>query len=293
MFTERQEVETAREPQPGDSIGPYRIESLLGEGGMGRVYKALGPDGKPVALKVVKAKIAQDPVYRRRFDREARVAARIQHRHVVPVLAAGEHHGVPYMAQEFIPGGSLQDRIDSDGPLDLRFAIRLCLEIASGLDALHAQGLVHRDLKPGNILLDNGQTAFITDFGLAKQRDASVLTMPGQALGSMDYMAPEQIRGREVSPATDVYAFGCVMSECMCGHPPFADRQGMQILWAHLQDDPPDPCAERDDVPREMGWAITRALEKDPARRPPSATAYARILQAAGGAAPATGGDAS
>src|SRR5207244_9794946 len=120
--------------------------------------------------------------------------------------------------------------------------------------------------------------------------DASVLTKPGQALGSMDYMAPEQIRGQKVSPATDIYALGCVMNQCICGEPPFADRQGMRILWAHLQDEPPDPCASRTDMPKDLGWAITRALEKDPARRPPSATAYARIIQVAAGVQPLSPG---
>jgi serine/threonine-protein kinase len=254
---------------------------------MGRVYKAHGTNGEPVALKIVKANIAQDETYRRRFEREARIATRVTHRHVVPVLESGEHRGVPYMVQRFVEGGSLQDKIDREGQLEVRIVVRVCLQTASGLEAVHEAGLVHRDLKPANILLDTAGSAFITDFGLAKQRDASVLTMPGQALGSMDYMAPEQIRGHDVSPATDVYALGCVTYECLAGKAPFADKQGMQILWAHLRDDPPDPCAERADLPEEIGWAVTRALAKEPDQRPPNATAFARLLQVAAG--PASG----
>jgi len=289
----------ARTPQPGpgagldagDMVGPYRIECRLGEGGMGLVFKALGPDGKQVALKLVRGEFADNEVFRKRFDREARAAQRVDHPHVVPVLDTGEFEGIPYMAQEFIRGGSLQEKIERQRRLPLEEAVLLCLQIAKGLDALHAINLVHRDLKPANILLDESETAYITDFGLAKDRDASVLTKPGSSVGSLDYMAPEQIRGQEVTPVTDVYSLGCVMHECLCGEPPFADRRGMQVLWAHLQDEPPDPCAKRDDVSKDVGWAVTRALEKEPERRPPSATAYARMVQVAAGVPPLSPGD--
>jgi serine/threonine protein kinase len=274
------------ELEPGDSVGPYRIESRLGEGGMGLVYKAVGPGDEIVALKLVRGQLAADHVFRKRFDREAKTARRVSHPHLVPVLDTGEHKGVPYMAQQFIEGGNLQDRIDREGKLELEATVKLCLEVAKGLGALHSEELVHRDLKPANILLDDGQHAFITDFGLAKDRDASALTEPGQAVGSMDYMAPEQIRGDEVGPHTDTYALGCVMYECLAGEPPFAKKEGMQILWAHLRDDPGDPCADRDDVPDDVSWAVTRALEKDVGARPPSPTAYARMVQVAAGVPP-------
>jgi serine/threonine-protein kinase len=156
---------------------------------------------------------------------------------------------------------------------------------------LHAHHLVHRDLKPGNILLDEHEDAYVADFGLAKDRDASVLTKSGMSVGSFDYMAPEQIRGQEVTPVTDVYSLGCVMHECLCGQPPFADREGMQVLWAHLRDEAPDACAVRDDLPNDVGWAVARALEKEPERRPPSATAYARMVQVAAGVPPLSPGD--
>jgi serine/threonine protein kinase len=266
-----------------ESIGPYRVEGLLGVGGMGQVYRAVGPDGESVALKLVKADLARDQTFRRRFAREARIAQQVEHPNVVPVLDTGEDNGIPYLAQRFVGNGNLAERIEKDGKLQLDLITRICEEVAGGLDALHANGLVHRDVKPANILLDEGGTAFITDFGLAKDSQGSLLTRPGQALGSLDYMSPEQIRSEEVSAATDVYSLGCVIWECLTGGPPFADRQGMRVLWAHLQDMPANPCEQRPDVPAAVGQAVLNAVAKDPAARPQSAGAFARSLRAASG----------
>lgn len=248
---------------------------------MGRVYRARSDDGQEVALKLVKADLAHDSVFRKRFAREAGIADRLSHPHVVPVLDRGEHEGLPYLAQRLIHGGSLDDELARDGPLELPAVVRLCTEVASGLDALHAAGLFHRDVKPANILLDEAGTAYITDFGLAKDSQGSLLTRPGQTLGSLDYMAPEQIRGEEIGPATDVYGLGCVIFECVAGQPPYADRKGMRVLWAHLQDDPPDPTERRPELPPEMARALVRALHKDPAARPASAGELAEDLRRA------------
>jgi serine/threonine protein kinase len=267
----------------GQDFGPYHVECLVGEGGMGYVYRAIAPDGGRVALKLVKPTIAKDPVFRRRFEREIRVAQRVSHPHIAKVLDAGQFDGAPYVVLEFVAGGSLAEKIKREGPLPLEPTVRVCLQIASGLEAIHKLKLVHRDLKPANVMLDEQQSARITDFGLVKDRDASVLTRAGQTLGSMDYMAPEQIRGLEVTALTDIYALGCVMCECISGGPPFADRRGMQILWGHLQDEPPDPCAGRDEVPKDLSWAIRSALAKEPQKRPSSAMAYARMVQVAAG----------
>jgi serine/threonine-protein kinase len=269
----------------GTTIGPYRVDAVLGRGGMGRVYRARGADGVPVALKIVNVDLASDQIFRRRFDREARIAREVRHPHVVPVLDVGEHDGMPYLAQKLIGKGTLEDRLKDTGTIELGEAVRVCREVASGLDALNEAGLIHRDIKPANILFDEDGKAYITDFGLAKDTQGSVLTRPGQALGSLDYMAPEQIRAEQVSAATDVYALGCVMSECLTSAPPFADRRGMHVLWAHLQDDPPDPCAGRSTVPREVGDTILRALEKNPAKRPQTAGEFARLLEAAAASA--------
>lgn len=272
------------DPRIGSQIGEYSVGDLLGEGGMGKVYTATGPDGGRVALKLVKEDYARDETFRRRFYREARIAQTVKHPNVVPVLTTGEVDGLPYMAQRFIDGMSLDDKLKRDGPLDPQTAVQVCTDVAAGLEALWGAGMVHRDVKPANILLDETGRGYITDFGLAKDTQGSLLTLPGQALGSMDYMAPEQIRGEPVSAATDIYALGCVMYECMCGRPPFAEVQGMRILWAHLQDPPPDPRSARPDMSDEFVRTLLTALEKDAAKRPQSAGEYARMLAAAASA---------
>jgi serine/threonine protein kinase len=273
-------------PGSGDVFAGHEVGELLGEGGMGKVFKASHPESGVVALKVLRTELGDDDAFRRRFEREATMAQRVQHAHVVKTLDAGEHDGVLYLTQEFIPGGSLDERLERDRTLELQFAVQVCVEVAAGLDAMHEEGLVHRDIKPHNIMLDTDDTAFIADFGLAKDREANtVLTRLGQAMGSLDYMAPEQIRGAEVDGRADVYALGCVMYECLVGAPPYADRKGMQVMWAHLRDDVPNPCDARPDLPESVGWTITMGMAKEPGDRPPTATAYARMLQMAAGSA--------
>jgi serine/threonine protein kinase len=250
---------------------------------MGHVYLASGPDGQKVALKLVKADLARDDVFRRRFEREARIAQQISHPNVVPVTDRDEHEGIPYLAQAYISGGTLADLIEREGQLELGVVCGMAEQVASGLDALHAEGLFHRDIKPANILMDEAGTAYITDFGLAKDTQGSLLTKPGQALGSLDYMSPEQIRSEEITPAADVYGLGCVIYECFCGAPPFADRQGMRVLWAHLQDPPAKPSDRRANLPEAASDAVLKALDKDPAARPQSAGEFAQLLRAACG----------
>jgi serine/threonine protein kinase len=276
----------ARHPDelpPQTRVGEYTVGRLLGEGGMGKVYEATGGDGGRVAIKVVKADYAQDETFRRRFSREARIAQTVKHPNVVPVVATGEHDGVPYMAQTFIEGMSLDDKLQREGALDVATTVRVCTDVAAGLEALWAAGMVHRDVKPANILLDQRGAAYVTDFGLAKDTQGSLLTRPGTALGSTEYMAPEQIRGEPLSAATDVYSLGCVVYECVCGRSPFAEAQGMRILWAHLQDPPPDPRQIRADLSPQCAQAMLTALAKDAGQRPASAGEYARLLAAAAG----------
>jgi serine/threonine-protein kinase len=274
--------EIALEPRPGDSLGPYRITRVIGRGRMGIVFEGTADGQDPVALKVVSTELSQDDVFLKRFRREVAAAEKISHPNVVPVLDHGEESGIPYLVQRLIPGGSLADRIAVRGQLDLPYTVRLLEGAAGGIDALHAAGLVHRDIKPANILLE-GDTPYVSDFGLAKDSQASNLTRPGQALGSLDYMSPEQIRGEDVSPATDVYALGCVMWECLTGAPPFGGRPSMRVLFAHLQEPPGDLSALRPEIPAAAGRAVTRALEKEPDDRPAGAVAYVTgVARAAG-----------
>ena len=276
-----QDIGNSPESRVGTQVGDYVLGSIVGSGGVGIVYSAEAPDGTRVAIKLVKPEHAVDETFKRRFQREARIGQTVRHPRVVPVLQSGEHNGLPYMAQRFIEGGSLAEKLERDQRLDLETAMRICSQVADGLQALWAAGLVHRDVKPANILLDREGDAYITDFGFAKYVDGSVLTLPGQALGTMDYIAPEQIRGEELTARTDVYALGCVLFECLQGRPPFADHKGVQILLAHMQGEPPD-LSGRDDVPA-FAESMKLALRKEPAERPEGATEYVRKLSEAAG----------
>lgn len=278
------------EPEPvaaddrvGTRIGEYRIESLVGVGGMGQVYRATAGDGSVVALKLVKRDFARDETFRRRFRREARIAQTVHNPHVVPVRDTGEYDGLPYLVAQFIEGTTLEQKLALEGRLDLPTTVRICAQVADGLQALWEARMVHRDVKPGNILLDVAGTAYITDFGLVKDSQGSVLTRPGQALGSLDYMPPEQIRGEPVTGAADTYSLGCVVFECLYGRPPFAHHEGIRVLWAHLQDEPPDPSGERSDIAPGFVQALSTALRKEPGERPRTSVDYARSLSQAAG----------
>jgi serine/threonine-protein kinase len=271
-----------RELQPGDVLGDYRLESELGEGGMGLVFRAVRTsDGKEVALKVLKLALANDLLFQHRFRQEARAAAEVHEPHLVPIIEADEADGRHYLAVDYVPGGSLTDRIAAKGRLDGADLVRMVSEIAAGLDALHGAGIVHRDIKPQNILFALDDTAMLTDFGLAKGRAYTVLTQPGQVMGTLDYLAPELIRGEPATPLTDVYALGCVAFECVAGKAPFADKSLFQVGIAHLEEPPPDPSEDRPDIGPGLSGALLAAIEKDPAARPQSAGAYAELLRAA------------
>jgi len=250
---------------------------------MGVVFRATRePGGETVARKILKLELSEDDVYRRRFVHEARSASAVRHPHLVPILEAGEQTDRPYLAVAYVHGVTLDDRIRSEGPLPLDDLLRLAREIASALDALHDAGIVHRDVKASNVLVRaDDEAALLTDFGLATGRAYTVLTKQGQVLGTIDYLAPELIRGEPASRASDLYAFGCVLYECAAGRPPFGGRSLLQVGLAHLDEQPPDPAAERAEV-AALGAVLLTALEKDPAARPRSATEYATALGAAG-----------
>jgi serine/threonine protein kinase len=265
----------------GHRLGPYRIEARLGQGGMGIVFRALHDDGRTVALKVLREELAADGAFRRRLAREARAAAEVAHPNLAPVLEAGEADGRLYLAVGYVEGRSLAERLADGGPLPVDELVRLAAEVGAGLDALHRRGIVHRDVKSANILLAADETAVLGDFGLAKGRAWTVLTRPGQVLGTLDYLAPELIRGEPAGPLSDLYALGCVLYECLAGTPPFAGRGVLRIGMAHLEEEPGDPAAGRSDVPPALSWTVRQALAKDPARRPTSAGALARMLRLA------------
>ncbi len=264
--------------KPGDAFGEYVIDDQLGEGGMGIVFRAIREDGAVVALKVIKPGLVADERTARRFAREARAAGEVDHPHLIDVLDAGDVDGVGYLAMHYVPDKSLDDRIRADGPLSVADTTRIVSQIASALDALHAAELVHRDVKPSNILLDQERGALLTDFGLAKRRDYSMLTAPGQMLGTLDYIAPEMLRGDEPGASADLYALGCVVFECLAGEPPFGGKSMFEVGMAHLGDVPPDPCADRADAPPGLSEAVLAALAKEPSARPSSATVYAEML---------------
>jgi serine/threonine protein kinase len=268
----------------GDLVGSYRLRGLLGEGAIGCVFLAERiDDGSLVALKLLKRALSADETYVRRFLREARVAAEVKNRHLVGIVDVGEADGVHYLAAEYVRGETLEERLQSSGPLDVGETVRLAAEIARGLDSLHNAGIVHRDVKPSNVMIDLSGNAAVTDFGLAKGRAYTALTRPGQVIGTLDYIAPELIREEHASPASDIYALGCLVYECLTGEPPFAKRGIFEVGVAHLDAAPADPAAGRDNVPDEVGWVVLRALDKDPVRRPSTATALARMLVAARG----------
>jgi serine/threonine protein kinase len=273
---------TKRELEPGDKLGGYRLEESLGEGGMGLVFRALrDEDGREVALKVLKIELAGDLVFQHRFRQEARAAAEVHDSHLVPIIEASEADGRHYLAVDYVPGGSLGDRISESTTLGIAELVRVVSEVAAGLDALHGAGIVHRDIKPQNILFASDGTAMLTDFGLAKGPAYTVLTKPGQVMGTLDYLAPELIRGEPASQLTDVYALGCVAFECVTGKAPFADKGLFEVGLAHLEERPPDPSAARPELLPGFATALLSALEKDPAQRPASAGAFADVLRSA------------
>lgn len=266
----------------GSRIGPFRVERKLGEGAVAEVFEAIrDPDGDRIALKVLRPELAADPTYLARFEHEARAAGAVRNRHLVSVLEAGVTDGCPWLACELLPGETLQDRIGTERNLPIPDVVRIVADVGAGLDAIHRTGIVHRDVKPANIVLDDVGAARLTDFGLAKGEAYTVLTRTGQFVGTPDYVAPELVQGEPATPASDVYALGAVAYACLAGQPPFARLPMLEAWRAILEDEPSDPFAGRLDGSDELRWAVLRALAKAPPERPPTATAYAHLLRAA------------
>jgi serine/threonine protein kinase len=280
-------LEMAAHTRIGTEVAGFRIESVLGRGGMSVVYIAEQIRlGRKVALKVLTTELAWDEQFRERFVRESHIAAAIDHPNIIPIYDAGEADGLLYIAMRFVQGPDLKE-ILKRGSVGLGRTIFLIEQLASALDSAHTHSLVHRDVKPGNILLEESTDhVYLTDFGVAKQTTARGLTSTGHFLGTVDYAAPEQIEGGPVDARTDVYALGCVLYECLTGSPPFSQGTEHAVLHAHLVDPPPSLSRVRPELPLAFDGVIATAMAKDPDERYGSCGELARAARnAASGAA--------
>ena len=270
---------------PGSTFAGYEVESVVGAGGIGILYRArqLRLD-RQVALKLVEPDVARDPVIRERLRREARMVAALDHPNVVPLYEAGEEGGTVYVVTRWVEGAELGTLIVERGPLDPGRAARIVAQIAGALAMAHAKGLVHRDVKPSNVILTPEDHVYLTDFGLAKRAaTAPGLTAVDQMRGTVDYVAPELIEGSEPDARSDVYSLGCVLFEMLTGEPPFADqRGGMAKMWAQVNAEPPPLSERRGDVPPELEQAMLSAMAKSPAMRPTASALRVEALDAGG-----------
>jgi len=272
-------VSSTLDPRIGTELAGYRIEALLGRGGMSVVYRAedLALERK-VALKVLAPELAENERFRERFLRESRVAASIDHSNIIPIYEARETDGLLYIAMRYVEGTDLGSLLEREGPLEPDRALSILGQVASALDTAHfARGLVHRDVKPGNILIapepgaDPPEHAYLCDFGLSKHAaDEGSMTEGGELLGTLDYVAPEQIETEPVDGRTDVYSLGCVLYECLTGDVPYRKDSKMALLWAHLQGAPPSASEHNPELPAELDAVIARALAKSPDDRYPT-----------------------
>lgn len=270
----------ARRLPPTAIIGGYRLEEVLARGGMGVVYRArqLALDRR-VAVKLISPERAQDEAFRERFALESRLAAAIEHANIIPVYEAGEDNGLLFIAMRLVDGVDLGALLARGGALDAARAVHLTAQVAGALDAAHAAGLVHRDVKPANILVtvEEPEHAYLTDFGVAKQvGEPSGITRAGQWVGTLDYLAPEQIRCELLGGAADVYALTAVLYHCLTGHPPYEQPNDAARLWAHLSAPPPRASERRPDLPRALDAVIARGMAKTPGERYASAGELAR-----------------
>ncbi|KOV63346.1 serine/threonine protein kinase [Streptomyces sp. MMG1121] len=277
----------------GAEIAGYRVERELGRGGMAVVYCARDLRlGRTVALKLLAPEYTRNDAFRRRFAQESRVAAAIEHPHIVPVFEAGEADGILYIAMCLVAGPDLRALIDREGPLPVPAALRIAAQLASALDAAHARDLVHRDVKPANVLVAKGvdsehpEHVYLTDFGLAKKSlSLTGFTSAGEFVGTLDYVAPERIAGRPVDGRSDLYSLACVVHETLAGTPPFRREDPLDLLWAHQYEPPPALSGGRPGLPAAADDALRRALAKVPDDRYGSCLEFVVALRTAVGEA--------
>ncbi|MEU6425571.1 protein kinase [Microbispora sp. NPDC046973] len=268
-------------PLVGRRLGDYTVEEVVGRGGMATVYRARDQRlGRAVALKVLAPQLAHDDRFRDRFVRESRMVASIDHPNIIPVYEAGERDDLLFIAMRYVEGSDLRKLVQSEGALPVGRANPLFAQIASALDAAHAHGLVHRDVKPANILVTRSDHVYLTDFGLTKSSAAEAgLTSHGHFMGTPRYVAPEQIRGLPVDGRSDLYAFACVVYEALAGQPPFQRDTELALLYAHVSHDPPPLTPYRPDLPHGVNAVITRALAKSPGERFETCQAFVSALR--------------
>ena len=276
---------------PGSQVAGYQIVELIGRGGMAVVYRARDIRlDRWVALKILAPDLALDQTFRQRFIRESRAAAAVDHPNIVPIFEAGEADGVLFIAMRYVGGQDVRTLLDRFGALPAGRAAGIVAQVASALDAAHACGLVHRDVKPANMLLNDpaergtADHVYLSDFGVSKRSETtSSLTQTGQLVGTLNYLAPEQIEGRPVDARTDVYALACTAFEMLSGTPPFQRDESMAVLWAQLSADPPALTSRRPDLPPAVDHVIAKALAKAPAGRYDTCLGFASSLHAACG----------
>jgi hypothetical protein len=275
---------------PGSRIGKYVLEQQIGRGGMAVVFRARDDQlGRLVALKIMAPSVASDAEFRQRFVRESKAAAAVDDAHIIPLFEAGESAGVLFIAMRYVAGGDVRSLLAREGPLSVDRASAILVSVASALDAAHAAGLVHRDVKPGNMLMDvregRPDHVYLADFGLTKATSGAVtLTGTGKFLGTADYAAPEQIRGRRVDGRADQYALACAAVEMLTGQTPFPREKVMAVLTAHVSERPPPLSARRHGLPAELDAVLGRALAKSPSDRYRSCGDFTAAFQRAAGA---------
>jgi serine/threonine-protein kinase len=284
----RQAVTGENRPAIGDfpagaQIAGYQIQELLGRGGMAVVYRAADVRlDRQVALKVLAPELTRDSAFRQRFIRESRSGASVDHPNIIPVFEAGEAEGVLFIAMRYVAGRDVRALIDRSGPLPPARVVNIVTQVASALDAAHARGLVHRDVKPANMLLGavgsstTPDHVYLSDFGLSKLSASAVsLTSTGQFLGTIDYMSPEQVEGRPTDGRTDLYALGCAAFEMMTGRPPFHRDQDLAVMWAQVSAPPPSARELRPELPAAVDQVLAKALAKSPENRQASCLEFA------------------
>jgi serine/threonine protein kinase len=275
---------TRSEPE-GPRFGPYILTAVLGRGGMGVVYRAYDTvKARTVALKVLTPELAADPVYRERFRRESRRAARLSEPHIIPIHDYGQIEGRLFIDMRLVQGTDLSTMLERDGPLPPNGAAWVIAQVASALDAAHAEGLVHRDIKPSNVLItghiQSMPFAYLIDFGIARSVGSVTVSTAASAVGTLAYMAPERIEGSPGDHRSDVYSLACVLYECLIGHEPFTGEM-VAVMWAQINTPPPAPTAARPGLPAAVDQVIARGMAKDPAGRYDSAGELAAAMLAA------------